>query len=125
MQRSQLEAALCATVNASNERELVLVGSQAVHAYTNDPPEEVLISEECDIFVRGKFEKFERIGPVLGKNSPFHVTNGFFVDPVEPGIILLPEGWESRLIPMPFDCGTAWCLEINDLVVSKLNAGRF
>src|SRR5437762_3446026 len=124
MQRPQLEAALRAAAEVSNQPDLVLVGSQSVHAHTLEPPPEVLVSEECDIFVKGTFEKFEAVASVLGKNSSFHVANGFFVDPVEPGILLLPSGWDARLKAMRFGEITAWCLDVNDLVISKLNAGR-
>src|SRR5882724_5509312 len=124
MQRSQLETALRAVAELTKERECVLVGSQAVHAHTQDPPVEVLISEECDVLPKDRFEKLELVASILGKTSSFHIANGFFVDPVDPGIVLLPTGWESRLKPMHIGDVTAWCLEVNDLVVSKLNAGR-
>ncbi len=124
MRRSQLDIALGAAADALKEREFVLVGSQSVHGYTETPPTEVLISEECDVWVKGRFEKVGAIVSTLGKGSPFHDTNGFYVDPVEPGIVLLASGWESRLKPFRVGEVTAWCLDINDLVVSKLNAGR-
>lgn len=124
MQRSQLEAALRATAEATKESELVLVGSQSVHAHTAEPPVEVLVSEECDIFVKGKSDRLDTITPALGRNSSFHRDHGFFVDPVDPGLLLLPPGWESRLKPLLFGSITAWCLDVADLAISKLNAGR-
>jgi hypothetical protein len=124
MQRSQLETALLAVGQVTQKREFILVGSQSIHAIVQTPPVEVLVSEECDVLSKDGFQKLEAIICVLGKGTEFHQKNGFFVDAVDPGILLLPSGWESRLKPMRLADVTAWCLEVNDLVVSKLNAGR-
>jgi len=124
MQRTQLEIALRAAADALSETEFVLAGSQSVHAHTDSPPVEVLMSEECDVWVKARFEKLEKIASTLGKNSSFHAAQGFYVDPVDPGLVLLPTGWESRLKKMDAPPVTVWCLDVNDLVVSKLNAGR-
>ncbi len=35
----------------TRDRELVMIGSQAIHAITNDVPDEVLISRECDVLL--------------------------------------------------------------------------
>ena len=37
---------------------------------------------------------------------------------------MLPEGWESRLVPVPTAAGTGLCLEPHDLLISKYVAGR-
>jgi hypothetical protein len=39
-------------------------------------------------------------------------------------LVLLANGWQSRLKAMPVGDIMVWCLDINDLVLSKLNAGR-
>lgn len=124
MRKPQLEAALRATAEAVGADELVLVGSQAVFGHTDDVPVEVLISEECDVWRKGNDEQLAHLTPTLGKNSPYHREHGVFVDPVAPSLVLLPSGWEQRLTPLCAGNVTAWCLEVNDLVVSKLNAGR-
>jgi hypothetical protein len=124
MRRPQLETALRAVAELTKEREFVLVGAQSVHAHTEAPPPEVLVSEECDLMAKGRLERLEAVASALGKNSAFHAANGFFVDPVEPSILVFPAGWESRLTAMHVGVVTAWCLEANDLVVSKLDAGR-
>ena len=36
---------------------------------------------------------------------------------------MLPEGWESRLVPVPTAAGTGLCLEPHDLLISKYVAG--
>lgn len=40
---------------------------------------------------------------------------------------VLPEGWQERLVPIRNDNtrgATGWCLDVHDLCVSKLVAGR-
>ena len=124
MRKSQLEAALRAVAQGCGQSELVLVGSQSVYAHTDDVPVEVLASEECDVWAKSRFENLEGLSTTLGKGSPYHLENGVWIDPVEPGLVLLPVGWEQRLKPLQIGEVTAWCLDVNDLVVSKLNAGR-
>jgi hypothetical protein len=124
MQRSQLEAALTAAAAAAGETEFILVGSQAIHAHTDAAPVEVLVSRECDIWAKGRDEKLVKVEDELGKKSSFAEEHGYYVDAIEPGLVVLPKGWESRLKPLQFGPVTAWCLEVNDLVVSKLAAGR-
>ena len=123
MQRSQLETALAATAALVHETEFVVVGSQAVHAFTDAAPMEVLISRECDIWAKARFEKLAGLENVLDKNSHFAEQNGYYVDPIYPELVVLPNGWESRLKPLRLGAVTGWCLEVNDLVVSKLAAG--
>lgn len=124
MQREQLETALRAAADATGESEFILVGSQSVHVHTDSAPAEVLISKECDLWAKARFEKLTSLEPLLGQRSAFAETYGYYVDAVDPGLILLPAGWEARLTPLRVGPVTAWCLEVNDLVVSKLNAGR-
>src|SRR5262245_34249803 len=99
MRKPQLEAALRAAAHTSGKKELVLAGSQAVFGHADDVPVEVLMSEECDVFSKDSNEMLSNIAATLGKGSPYHLANGFFVDPVDPGLILFPSGWENRLKP--------------------------
>ena len=124
MRKSQFEAVLKAAAEVSGEQQFIVVGSQSVHAHTENVPVEVLISKECDLWAKGKEKKLAVLEEALGQRSPYFTDHGFYVDAVEPGLILLPAGWESRLKPFCVGDVTAWCLDVNDLVVSKLNAGR-
>ena len=60
----------------------------------------------------------------MGRNSAFARKHGFYVDVVSPEIATLPEGWETRVKPFRVGPITAFCLEIHDLLASKLAAGR-
>lgn len=124
MQRAQLEVALAAAAAAAGQNEFILVGSQAVHAHTDAAPLEVLISRECDLCAKTNFEKLTVLEEPLGKTSAFAEEHGYYIDAIDPGLVVLPKDWELRLKPLRFGSVTAWCLEVNDLVVSKLAAGR-
>jgi Nucleotidyltransferase of unknown function (DUF6036) len=121
MRKSQFEVLLVEAARACGENELVVVGSRTVHAYTDKAPVEVLVSKECDLWAKSKFEKLSVLSDTLGQRSACFAQHGVYVDPE---IVLLPKGWEGRLKPMHVGPVTAWCLDVNDLVVSKLNAGR-
>ena len=63
----------------------------------------------------------------LGRRSAFFRKNGFFVDCVAPELAAFPEGWTERLSPFHTKRTggvTGWCVELHDVVASKLVAGR-
>lgn len=124
MKRSELNAALQAAGKTAQETDFLLIGSQAVHAYCRRPPAEVLLSQECDIYPVNRPEASELLHAHLGRGSDYARQNGFYVDVVTPDLAGLPEGWKSRLHRFRAGPVTAWCLEVHDLVVSKLAAGR-
>lgn len=103
----------------------VIVGSQAIFAVTDDVPENVKESIECD-YLFASAEKIRRIISELGIFSDFQQTNGVFADPLGLATVVLPAGWRDRLQPLKDDTGEtrAFCLELHDAAVSKLMAGR-
>lgn len=124
MKRRELEVALRAAGRVTREREFFLIGSQAVHAYCPRPPAEVLLSQECDLYPRNRPESAHLLHLQLGRGSPFARRHGFYVDVVTPEIASLPNGWAKRLKLLRLGGVIAYCLEIHDLLVSKLAAGR-
>jgi hypothetical protein len=124
MKRQELKAALRAAANVAREREFVVLGSQAVHAHSRRVPAEVLLSQECDLYPRNHAEAATLLDRQLGRNSAFARKHGFYVDVVSPEIAILPEGWEKRTNRFRVGSITAFCLEIHDLLASKLAAGR-
>lgn len=101
-----------------------MIGSQAVHAFVSRPPAEVLLSRECDIYPKNRPQIASFLHQKLGPTSRFARREGYYADVVTPELATLPAGWESRVKPLKFGPVTAWCLEIHDLVVSKLAAAR-
>jgi hypothetical protein len=67
------------------------------------------------------------IEATLGEVSRFAETHGYYADPVSKETVHAPAGWYNRVVPFYNDLTqgcTAWCLEVNDLAISKLAAGR-
>jgi hypothetical protein len=124
MRRSQVGRLLRQAGKITKESEFFLIGSQAVHAVMSRPPAEVLLSRECDLYPKNRPEVADLIHRELGPASRYARTEGFYADVVTPKLATLPAGWESRLKRLRLGPVTAWCLELHDLVVSKLAAGR-
>ena len=72
-------------------------------------------------------KKTEMVEGTIGELSSFHHTFGYYAQGVDLNTSKLPDGWESRLVEI---CNentndvSGLCLEIHDLIVSKLYAGR-
>jgi len=124
MNRSRLEQLLTALSQISRDRELVMIGSQAVHAVTSDVPDDVLISRECDVLLDDHDPLVSTIDDQLGRDSPSAAESFVHVDTVSSSFPFLPDGWEQRLVPFGPAAPHLRCLEIHDLVLSKLAAGR-
>jgi uncharacterized protein YihD (DUF1040 family) len=105
----------------------IIVGSQAIFAITNFPPEIVRRSVECDYLLRNNFSNLRPyLTEQLGIFSNYQQEKGFFADILGLATVVLPEGWEQRLVELrnETDEVIAFCLEIHDVAVSKLMAGR-
>jgi hypothetical protein len=124
MQREQFHELLTRAADACARRELILFDSQSVHALTTSPPMEVVVSVECDIWLGDEPEAASRLSAELGKNPLFAKTVGVYADPLPPDLPMVPASWEQPLGTYRVGDVTARCLEIHDLVVTKLAAGR-
>jgi hypothetical protein len=90
-------------------------------------PEALLVSMEADVFPRHAPDKSDLIDGAIGELSKFHETFGYYAHGVDETTATLPAGWTDRLIRLQNEnTGDAigWCLEVHDLAVSKLVAGR-
>ena len=127
MKREQLEHLVRAAAQIADDEELIIVGSQAVLGQFPDAPPALLISNEADLFPKNKPELADLIDGTIGELSPFHETFGYYAHGIDEATATLPEGWKNRLVPVKNEntrWATGWCLEVHDLVVSKLVAGR-
>ena len=127
MKRSQLEHVIRAAATITQDDDIVVIGSQAVLGQFPDAPEELCVSDEADLYPRHRPERSDLIDGSIGEGSPFHITFGYYAQGVGVTTATLPRGWETRLVPVRNERtrdATGWCLEVHDLVISKLAAGR-
>ena len=105
----------------------IIVGSQAIFAVADYPPEIVRKSVECDFLLLDKSAGFRsKVTENLGIFSDYQQQTGFYADVLGRATVVLPSGWEERLAELKNENGEtiALCVEIHDVAVSKLMAGR-
>lgn len=131
MRRAEFEHVIAAAAEVSGEREIVVVGSQAILGSLPDPPSPMLFSMELDVYPLNDPKKAEEIDGNLGDGSPFQGMNGYYAHGVGPETAKAPAGWQDRLVrvEIPPRAGrkvgaVALCLEVHDLVLAKCVAGR-
>jgi hypothetical protein len=113
------------------EHEVVVIGSQAIHASFDDKelPESALVSVEIDIASLDDPDetKSQMLAGTIGEGSPFHDTFEIYVDGVSMSTPDAPRGWQSRLVRVEtpsMNGSAALCMERHDLCVAKLFAHR-
>ena len=105
----------------------LIVGSQAIFAVTDFPPEIVRKSVECDYLLQKDLANLRPLlTEKLGIFSDYQQRTGFFADILGLATVVLPTDWEKRLIELKNNKSEtiAFCVEIHDVAVSKLMAGR-
>jgi hypothetical protein len=145
MNRNELEHIIRAAGEIAKVNKVIIFGSQSILAQFPDvarPITELDNSEtfiliqsgkvlirsiEADIMIPNSRNKTELVEAVLGELSLFHDTFGYYAQGVDLTTSKLPEDWEDRLVEI---CNentndiSGMCLEIHDLIISKLYAGR-
>lgn len=127
MNRAQLEHVIRAAASIADDREIVVVGSQAILGRYPDAPPSLCVSEDVDLYPRNHPERSEVVDGAIGELSAFHETFGYYAHGVGPETAVLPEGWESRLVRVESPetaAAVGLCLDPHDLAISKLIAGR-
>jgi len=127
MTRPQLEHIIRAAAANADTREVIIVGSQAILGSFPDAPAELLVSIEADVFPKDRPQDSILIDGAIGERSIFHETFGYYAHGVDDTTATLPDGWRDRLVRVENENtrgAIGWCLEVHDLGVSKLVAGR-
>jgi hypothetical protein len=131
VKREQFEHAIRAAGAVLGTRDVLVIGSQALHAsVTGELPIEAERSVEVDVAaMQGDPDgtKADLIDGSIGEASMFHSTFGYYAQGVVQSTAQLPAGWRERLVRFETPATTgvvAWCLEPHDLWVSKAIAGR-
>jgi hypothetical protein len=127
MNRTQLEHIIRAASRISDDAEIVVIGSQSIHAQGMKLPPIAFQSEEADVYPRNHPERADDIDTAIGELSSFHETHGYYAHGISPTTATLAAGWEQRLIRLESpntDGAAGFCLDPHDLVLSKYVAGR-
>jgi len=127
MTRAELEHAIRAACDLTGDSEVIVFGSQAILGQFPNAPDELRQSAEADIAPRHLIDKVDLIDAILGEDSQFHRTHGFYVHGVPIGTATLPVGWEDRAVKLQNKNtreSIGWCIESHDLAASKLAAFR-
>jgi len=129
--REQFEHLIRAAGSLVGDDELLVIGSQAIlGSFSQDElPAVATLSNEVDIafFDDPLGRKADMVEGTIGERSPFEELHKVYAQGVSVTTAVLPSGWRKRLVPVlnPNTRGvTALCLEVHDLWVSKLAAGR-
>lgn len=130
MKRSDLEHLLRAAGRVIGADRIIVVGSQAILATVPEfmLPPEATTSVEADLIpLEGTEALADQIDGAIGEASMFHETFGVYAQGVGYETITAPDGWRDRLIEYSNDNTDGvigLCLQINDLWLTKLAAGR-
>ncbi|HEY2013684.1 MAG TPA: DUF6036 family nucleotidyltransferase [Bryobacteraceae bacterium] len=127
MTRPQLEHIIRAAGTIADVDDIIVIGSQAVLGEFPDAPAEFLVSNEADVYPRGRTDRTDLIDATIGEGSPFQRSFGYFAHGVDETTAVLPAGWRGRLILVSGENTRfvrGWCLEIHDLAIAKYVAGR-
>ena len=131
MRRQDLEHVLRAAAEITRERDIVVLGSQAILGSIEDDrlPVEATRSIEVDLAFPTDPDgtRADMVDGAIGELSRFHETFGYYPHGIAIGTAVLPSGWRDRLVVLDTprtSPGRGLCLEPHDLVVSKLAAWR-
>ncbi len=129
MTRDQLEHAIRAACEVSEDSEIWIFGSQAILGEFPNASQELRASIEVYVQPKNRPDKIGAIDGALGELSLFHQTHGFYVHGLPIGeAVTLPQGWQHRATPVYDEISTngktGWCIETHDLAASKLAAYR-
>ncbi|HEX5458846.1 MAG TPA: DUF6036 family nucleotidyltransferase [Steroidobacteraceae bacterium] len=126
MKKQQVDHVLRAAGGITGGNVFIIVGSQALHGKHPDLADEILTSFEVDLIATGRVDRIEWLN-VIGIDSQFHETYGYYADAVDTDTAILPKGWKGRLVRLPAgdtDGVRGLCLDPHDLAIAKYSAFR-
>jgi hypothetical protein len=126
MKKQQLDHVLRAAGRITGEKQFLIIGSQSLHGKFPDLPDDISRSAEVDLIANENIDRTEWLN-VIGQDSPFHETFGYYADPVNETTVVLPNGWKKRLVKLPpgeTEGVSGLCLDPHDLAIAKYVARR-
>jgi hypothetical protein len=127
MKRDELEHVLRAAGAITGVLNWVIVGSQAILGSLPDAPDELLVSQEVDLYAPANEAASDLVDGSIGETSPFHESFGYYAHGVGDETAVLPSRWRERAVAIhtPSTGGvTGICPAPADLAISKLAAWR-
>ncbi len=126
MKKQHVDHVLRTAGSITGEKQIIIIGSQSLHAKYPDLADDIVRSAEVDLIAKRDSLRTEWLN-VIGQDSKFHEQYGYYADPVEETTAILPKGWKARLVNLPDgDTGgvAGLCLDPHDLAIAKYAAGR-
>ncbi|MGC1387791.1 MAG: DUF6036 family nucleotidyltransferase [Steroidobacteraceae bacterium] len=126
MKKREVDHVLRAAGRITGEKEFIIIGSQSLHGKYPDLPDSLVKSFEVDLMASKNADRTEWLN-VIGVDSPFHESFGYYADPVDHKTATLPKGWKGRLVNLPAgdtEGVQGLCLDPNDLAIAKYVARR-
>jgi len=127
MKRGELEHILRAAGAITGVSTWVVVGSQAILGAVPNAPEDLLASQEADVYAPDDETASDLVDGSIGEKSPFHESFGYYGHGVGAETALLPSRWRERAVTIqsPSTGGVQGiCPAPADLAISKLAAWR-
>lgn len=129
MTLEQLKKILNAARDLTEQDTFYVIGSAAILGVISSPEAHYLSrSIEADLItMSGDPDLADLLSVMIGELSPFHERHDVYADGVTFDTPkFAPRGWQERTNSVPFDdIGvTAMFMELHDLILSKLGAGR-
>lgn len=127
MKRDELEHVLRAAGAITGVSNWVIVGSQAILGSVPDAPDELLVSQEVDLYAPANEAASDLVDGSIGETSPFHESFGYYAHGVGDKTAVLPSRWRERAVAIHTSSTggvTGICPAPADLAISKLAAWR-
>jgi len=127
MTREQLEHIIRAAGAVTDQKVILVLGSQSILGHDGPIPEKLLGSSEADVFPLKAPDKVDVINGAIGEITQFQHTFGYYAHGIPPEACPLPKGWDKRLHLIKNENTSnvmGLCIDAKDLACSKLAAGR-
>lgn len=136
MTEEQLEHLIRASGAIIGENAVLIIGSQSILPWLREKagkpprtwPNVFTLSTEADIIpVDNDPHKSDLIDGVLGEDSYFHASYGYYAQGVSKEAARAPQGWESRCYPLVStntNQVVGHCMHPSDLFLAKSMANR-
>lgn len=127
MTRLNLEHIIRAAGTIADDPDIVVIGSQAILGQFPDADPCLLVSMGADVYPLNHPDRSDVIDGSIGEGSPFEREFGYYAHGVDETTATLPAGWKERLVVVTGPNTRqvrGLCLEVHDLAIAKLVAGR-